>query len=249
MVPDVPVVEDPAASNDDAVVGIVVSSARLAFVPVRVVARAPLIGSFLRRRTGALQHTGAVARREATERALSATRSALSGPEVRAIIDETLAGPLPEAVVRSAVEHHLAERIGKQPRRAGDGGVHSSAGREPRLRARPSSERSGALRCERADPAGRSFAEEMAATAHNRLVQLDGRSGRAAAGNEAGAASRPRPSPSISSSGRCYSSSVPAWWRSCSRSPGRFVPTGSPIRSPAWAGPRPSPCTSSRSGH
>src|SRR6478735_9102869 len=33
MVPDVPAGEDPATSNDDAVVGVVVSSARLAFVP------------------------------------------------------------------------------------------------------------------------------------------------------------------------------------------------------------------------
>jgi uncharacterized RDD family membrane protein YckC len=190
MVPDVPAGEDPAMSNDDAVVGVVVSSARLAFVPVRVVARAPLIGSFLRRRSGALQRTGAVARREATERALSATRSALSGPEVRAIIDETLAGPLPEAVVRSAVEHHLAERIA--------GSVDERAMEEAIQRVIESPAFGFALERALGSPQVRtaltrqslSFAEEVAATAHNRLVELDSRSGRAAVGNEAGAASR-----------------------------------------------------------
>lgn len=190
MVPEVPTGEEPATLTDDAVVGLVVSSARLAFVPVRAVARAPLIGPFLRRRSGQLQRTGAVARREASERALSATRSALSGPEVRALVDETLAGPLPEVVVRSAVEHHLAERIGSSlDEQALDESikrlVESPAFGLALERALASPQVRNALTRQ-----GRSFAEEIAATAHNRLVQLDSRSGRAAAGNEAGAASR-----------------------------------------------------------
>jgi uncharacterized RDD family membrane protein YckC len=114
----------------------------------------------------------------------------LSGPEVRALIDETLAGPLPETVVRSAIEHHLAERIaGSLDERAMEEAVkrviESPAFGLALERALGSPQVRSALTRQ-----SRSFAEEVAATARSRLVELDNRSGRAAAGNEAGAASR-----------------------------------------------------------
>ncbi len=78
------------------------TAGRVVVFPVRVVARAPLIGTVLRRTGGELEREG----REAEERA---RRRLESGAEET--LDQVFAGPLPEAAVRSAAEHQLAQRL------------------------------------------------------------------------------------------------------------------------------------------
>ena len=78
------------------------TAGRVVVFPVRVVARAPLIGTVLRRTGSGLEEEG----REAEARA---RRRLESGAEET--LDQVFAGSLPEAAVRSAAEHQLAQRL------------------------------------------------------------------------------------------------------------------------------------------
>jgi uncharacterized RDD family membrane protein YckC len=93
----------------DVTLGLFISGARagaragrVVVLPVRVAARTPLLGSVLRRTGGELEREGQEAQERARQRLESGAEEAL---------DQVFAGPLPEAAVRSAAEHQLAQRI------------------------------------------------------------------------------------------------------------------------------------------
>jgi uncharacterized RDD family membrane protein YckC len=94
-------------SGDDAALGIVVVTARVALAGTRLLARAPGVAPFLERSAA----TGRAARARGRERIESAAQTALTAPEVGRIVDGALAGPLPERVVRSSVDHHVGDRV------------------------------------------------------------------------------------------------------------------------------------------
>lgn len=78
------------------------TAGRVVVFPLRVIARAPLIGTVLRRTGSGFEEEG----REAEARA---RRRLESGAEET--LDQVFAGTLPEAAVRSAAEHQLAQRL------------------------------------------------------------------------------------------------------------------------------------------
>ena len=84
-------------SADDAALGVVVVTARAAAAAGRMFAWAPGVRPLLQRSAA----TGREARVRGRER-------------VETLVDDALAGPLPEAVARSSLEHHLVERITQQ---------------------------------------------------------------------------------------------------------------------------------------
>jgi uncharacterized RDD family membrane protein YckC len=87
-----------------------VTTARIAIGAARMFAWAPGVRPFLERSAA----TGREARERGRERVEHAARTALSGPEVGRLVDNALAGPLPEAVARSSVEHHVGDRLAAQ---------------------------------------------------------------------------------------------------------------------------------------
>jgi uncharacterized RDD family membrane protein YckC len=78
------------------------TAGRVVVFPARVAARTPLIGSVLRRTGGELEREGQDAQARARKRLETGAEETL---------DQVFAGPLPEAAVRSAAEHQLAQRI------------------------------------------------------------------------------------------------------------------------------------------
>jgi uncharacterized RDD family membrane protein YckC len=82
-------------------------TARVALAGTRLLARAPGVAPFLERSAA----TGRAARARGRERIESAAQTALAAPEVGRIVDGALAGPLPETVARSSVEHHVGDRL------------------------------------------------------------------------------------------------------------------------------------------
>jgi uncharacterized RDD family membrane protein YckC len=76
-------------------------TARLVLYPVRV---------------GLRSSAGVSARRELEDAAVDA----LAAPELTYLVDRLLAGPLPEAVARSVVEHHVIERAAREALRRAD---------------------------------------------------------------------------------------------------------------------------------
>jgi len=94
-------------SADDAALGVVVTTARLAVGAARVLTWAPGVRPLLARSAA----TGRKARARGRERIEEVAQTALSGPEVGRIVDGALAGPLPEAVARSSVDHHVGDRL------------------------------------------------------------------------------------------------------------------------------------------
>lgn len=97
-------------SADDAALGVVVTTARIAVGAARMLAWAPGVRPFLARSAA----TGRAARERGRERIEDAARTALAGPEVGRLVDDALAGPLPETVARSSVEHHVGDRLAAQ---------------------------------------------------------------------------------------------------------------------------------------
>jgi hypothetical protein len=94
--------------------GIVVSALRaastaerLAAVPVRVAARAPLVGGPLRRAAATFEAEG----RRARSRLEAAVTELLDAPEVALAVDRVLAGPLAEQIARSLARHRVIERM------------------------------------------------------------------------------------------------------------------------------------------
>ena len=86
------------------------AAGRLALSPARAVARSPL-GAPFRGRADSLAQTGRNAEFDARRRLETAAGGALATPEAEQVIDNVLAGGLPEAVARSLVDHHVVERI------------------------------------------------------------------------------------------------------------------------------------------
>jgi uncharacterized RDD family membrane protein YckC len=94
-------------SADDAALGVVVTTARLAAGVARVLTWAPGVRPLLARSAA----TGRAARARGRERIEHAAQTALSAPEVGRLVDGALAGPLPETLARSSVEHHVGDRL------------------------------------------------------------------------------------------------------------------------------------------
>lgn len=82
------------------------TTARLALFPARVVARSPFAGPF----RGRLAETGRSAEVAARRRLETVAGGVLATPEAEQVVDGVLAGPLPEAVARSLIEHRVVER-------------------------------------------------------------------------------------------------------------------------------------------
>lgn len=105
-------------STRDVALGLVVTGARvgaaagrLVLLPVRVAARAPVVGTALRRAGEELSADAEEARERGRRRLEDAAGELLTAPEVERTIDTAMAGPLTEAVARSAAEHRVAERL------------------------------------------------------------------------------------------------------------------------------------------
>jgi uncharacterized RDD family membrane protein YckC len=82
------------------------TTARLALFPARMVARSPLAAPF----RGRLAETGRSAEVAARHRLETVAGEMLAAPEAEQVVDGVLAGPLPEAVARSLIEHRVVER-------------------------------------------------------------------------------------------------------------------------------------------
>jgi hypothetical protein len=80
---------------------------RLAAVPARVAARAPLVGGPLRRAAATFEAEG----RRARSRLEAAVTDLLGAPEVARAMDRVLAGPLAEQIARSFARHRVIERM------------------------------------------------------------------------------------------------------------------------------------------
>jgi uncharacterized RDD family membrane protein YckC len=92
---------------DEAALGLIVASARVALSAARLLSRTPGIHSVLQRSA----ETGRAARVQGRQKIEHAAQSALSAPEVERLVDGALASPLPETVARSTIDHHLADRL------------------------------------------------------------------------------------------------------------------------------------------
>jgi hypothetical protein len=80
---------------------------RLAAVPARVAARAPLVGGALWRAAATFEAEG----RRARSRLEAAVTELLGAPEVARAMDRVLAGPLAEQIARSLARHRVIERM------------------------------------------------------------------------------------------------------------------------------------------
>lgn len=106
-----------ATKGRNVVVGLAVTTgrigattARLAFFPARVVARSPLVAPF-RSPAERLAETGRSAEVDARRRLETVAGEVLAAPEAGQVVDGVMAGPLPEAVARSLIEHEVVERV------------------------------------------------------------------------------------------------------------------------------------------
>jgi hypothetical protein len=93
---------------------------RLALLPIRVAARAPVVGPSLRSTVEGLAIDGRIARVRGRRELEAAIGELLAAPEVERAIDATLAGPLTDAVARSLVEHRVVERVAAEVVANGD---------------------------------------------------------------------------------------------------------------------------------
>ncbi len=106
-----------APNGRNVVVGFVVTTgrigattARLALLPARVVARSPFAGPFRSRAEG-LAETGRSAELAARRRLETVAGDVLATPEAEQVADGVLGGQLPEALARSLIEHRVVERV------------------------------------------------------------------------------------------------------------------------------------------
>ncbi len=90
----------------DVAVGLVVRIGRAGAAPVRLAARAPLVGPAVRWVGDDLAADGRAARNWALQM--------LESPEVERALDHVLAGPLMDAVARSLATNRVAERVAAQ---------------------------------------------------------------------------------------------------------------------------------------
>ena len=87
---------------------------RLALLPLRVAARTPVVGPALERTGETLAEEGRAARARGLDQLEAAAGKVVASPEVGRAVDQALAGPLPEAVVRSVVERQVVRRVVEQ---------------------------------------------------------------------------------------------------------------------------------------
>ena len=87
------------------------AAGRVVLLPVRVAARAPLVGGPLRRAARTFEHRGFLVRADARARLEETAGEALAAPEVERAVDGLLAGPLTDAVTRSLVQHRVVKRV------------------------------------------------------------------------------------------------------------------------------------------
>ena len=101
----------------DVALGLIVTGARagrVALAPVRVAARAPVVGPTLRRAGEGLAADGRVVRAQAMIQLEAVAAEVLERPELERAIDRALAGPLTDAIARSLGQNRVAERIASQ---------------------------------------------------------------------------------------------------------------------------------------
>jgi len=90
------------------------TAGRLALLPFRVAVRSPVVGPVLGRTGKSLAEGGREARVHGRDQLEAAAGKVMASPEVERAVDQALAGPLPEAVARSAVDHHVVRRVVQQ---------------------------------------------------------------------------------------------------------------------------------------
>jgi uncharacterized RDD family membrane protein YckC len=88
-----------------------VIAGKTALLPLRVVARSPLVGPALGRAGEGFADVGRIARARGASRLEGAAVDAAASPEAARAVDRALAGPLPEAVARSLVEQQVLQRL------------------------------------------------------------------------------------------------------------------------------------------
>ena len=110
-----------STKTQDVALGVIVAGTRVvatvervALLPVRVVARIPVVGPALRRTGESLAAEGHEARAQARHRLETTAEGVLASPEVEHTVDAAMAGPLTDAVARSLAEHQVVERIAEQ---------------------------------------------------------------------------------------------------------------------------------------
>ena len=87
------------------------AAGRLALLPVRLAARAPVVGPPLQRAGEALASDGVEAQARSREQLETAAGDLLAAPEVERAVDQALAGPLTDTFARSLAKHRVAERV------------------------------------------------------------------------------------------------------------------------------------------
>jgi uncharacterized RDD family membrane protein YckC len=154
-----------------------VSLTRLALLPLRVVGRTPA-GALGQSAAAELASAGRAARVDGRAHLTATARSALAAPELGDLIEDAFAGPLPDAVVRSAFDDRVQRRIAAE---LDDEAVVVVIERVVDTNAfRVALERaltSPAIRAALAQQ-GASFADEIATLVRRRLARLDGLVGR-----------------------------------------------------------------------
>jgi uncharacterized RDD family membrane protein YckC len=83
------------------------ATGKAALFPLRAAARTPVV----RERTGRLAETGREVTNDVREKVEQAAVDLLATPDVERTIDGALAGPLPETIARSAVQHRVLQRV------------------------------------------------------------------------------------------------------------------------------------------
>jgi hypothetical protein len=84
---------------------------RVALVPVRVAARAPVVGPVLRRRAGDLAHDGRLARTRAFARAEDLAVMAAASPEAERIAVRVLASADLDRLIAALLDHERTEQV------------------------------------------------------------------------------------------------------------------------------------------
>ena len=107
----------------DAAIGVANVAIETARIPLHLARRLP--GMRL------LAREGAAVRMRTRSRLEGLVEDVLSAPEVERAVDRMLAGPLPDAVVRSLVDHRVVERFAAELAAEGDSTPRSSQERQP----------------------------------------------------------------------------------------------------------------------
>jgi uncharacterized RDD family membrane protein YckC len=107
-----------ATNGHDIAVGLVATgvragaaAGRLALLPVRLAARAPVVGPVLRRAGEGLSSDGLEARARSRVQLEAAADELLAAPEVERTVDRAMAGPLTDTFAHSLAKHRVAERV------------------------------------------------------------------------------------------------------------------------------------------